>query len=162
MCFHEKKLLFKYIQITPVMENGSELCSNVSGSFPKKLYKSFGIHVYWTKFFLKIYNILSNSIAKVATQIRYNWRLFGALRQKSFTTKCPHGKQSCGEVSLRAKCPHGEVSLRQSVLSAKCPYGGMSWAICPTAKNPNAKSPETEHVYVCVYGYKLISKALYI
>ena len=48
-----------------------------------------------------------------------------------FTAKCPYGKKSHGEVSLRrsvltAKCPHGEVSVRRSVRTAKCPYGEVS------------------------------------
>ena len=50
-----------------------------------------------------------------------------------FTAKCPYGKKSDGQVSLRrsvltAKCPHGELSARRSVR---------------TAKSPTAKSPVT-------------------
>ena len=62
---------------------------------------------------------------------------------KQFTAKCPNGKKSHGEVSLRRsvltpKYPYGEVSVRRSIPTEKCPT-----VKCPTAKIPTAKSPVT-------------------
>ena len=57
---------------------------------------------------------------------------------KKFTAKCPYGKKS-----------HGEVSLRRSVLTAKCPYSEASarrrvrTAKCPTAKSPGTVQKHT-------------------
>ena len=65
--FHEKKLVFKYIRIVLVMENGSGLCSYVSESVLKKLYRRCVFIFIVQNLFHKMSTILTNSIAKVTT-----------------------------------------------------------------------------------------------